>query len=588
MPPSAIETPERVSAFSFLQRFIPLIVCLSSLLPYLGTFRFAFVYDDFQQVINNPLILSWHNLPWMFKTDVWRFSNPLLVSNYWRPLFMVWLLLNRSLFGLNPAGWHIAAVLLHTAATYACFRLVLRLGGDLMIAATAALIFAVHPVHIETVAWISGATDSLMALFFLLSLLAFLNGWEAQSNKRWIWYGLSAVSFGMCVLSKETGLVLPAVVLAYILLFRSKRHRSWTSLAEAAAVPLLLFSAVALLYWIGRRYALSGVMHSRLQISVIELLMTWPSLLFFYLKHLLWPVGLGVFYGTTIVLHPSWTRLWFPLIGIVVLGAALTAIVIRKRDPLLSFACLIFLLPLAPAFIFLLLYPTDYAHDRYLYLPCLGFAIIVAKALRRFSPDVNRSTWFAVIALTLALSVATSAQVIYWANDLLLFDRATRTAPGYLPAFVSLGDALAARGRMPEARRVFEQVLKADPNNSSALFSLGLSSFLDGNNIDCERYLSRAVELKNLESDTSAVLAECRIRLGKFVEAEQDIRRALMLKPYKPGYGRVLAETLAGQGRLSEASTTAEAELKRHPEDIETRNLVERLHASKNVSIPQK
>ena len=71
---------------------------------------------------------------------------------------------------------------------------------------------------------------------------------------------------------------------------------------------------------------------------------------------------------------PSWTRLWLPLIGIGILGTALTAIVIRKRDPLLSFACVIFLLPLAPAFIFLLLYPMDYAHDRYLYLPCLGFA----------------------------------------------------------------------------------------------------------------------------------------------------------------------------------------------------------------------
>ena len=433
MPLSAIETPPRVSAFSSLQRFIPFIVCLSSLLPYLGTFRFAFVYDDFQQVINNPLILSWHNLPWLFKTDVWRFSNPLLVSNYWRPLFMVWLLLNRSLFGLNPAGWHIAAVLLHTAVTYVCFRLVLRLGGDLMIATTAALVFAVHPVHIETVAWISGATDSLMALFFLLSLLAFINGWEAQSRKRWVWYVVSAISFGLCVLSKETGLVLPAVVLAYILLFKKKRHQSWASRAKAAAGPLLLFSAVALCYWAGRRYALSGVMHSRVQISVIELLMTWPSLLFFYLKHLLWPVGLGVFYGTTIVLHPSSTSCWLPLIGIGILGTALTAIVIRKRDPLLSFACVIFLLPLAPAFIFLLLYPMDYAHDRYLYLPCLGFAIMVAMALSGFTGKVDRTTWLAVIALTLALSVATSAQVIYWANDLLLFDRATRTAPAICP-----------------------------------------------------------------------------------------------------------------------------------------------------------
>ena len=86
--------------------------------------------------------------------------------------------------------------------------------------------------------------------------------------------------------------------------------------------------------------------------------------------------------------------------------------------------------------------------------------------------------------------------MIYWANNLLLFDRARRTAPGYLPAFVSLGDALATRGRIPPLERVFEQVLKADPRDWSALFSLGLSSFLDGNNVDCERSLSRAVKVE--------------------------------------------------------------------------------------------
>jgi protein O-mannosyl-transferase len=586
MPVALDKHPVQSQNIAALQTLAPILIAAFAFVLYLGTFRFEFVYDDVMQVVNNPLILSWHNLPWLFKTDVWRFSNPLLVGNYWRPLFMVWLLFNHWLFGFNPAGWHITSALLHAVTTYFCFRLVNRLSGDTLISTVAALIFAVHPCHLETVAWVSGATDSLMALFYVTAVSAFVLGWEKPTASRWRWFLLSAVLFGMSLLSKETAATLPLLVVGYVLLFGKREVANWSDVARRVAIPLAIFGLVFLLYWMGRNHALAGVTHSRVQIGLTPLLMTWPWLLLFYVKHLVWPVGLSVFYGSSIVIHATWSRLWLPLIvDFLLFGLAITWMV-RARNKLVALAHLLLLVPLAPAFVFPAIFPVDFAHDRYLYLPCLGFAILVGIALRE-AADRFRSNWVPVTTTTvivLLLSAASASQLVYWANNVLLFDRATRMAPSFLPGYNALGEALATRGRMKEAMFVMQQVVKADPQNTQALFNLGLGSFLDGNYAQAEEYLSRTASLNALDGDTFALLAESRVRLGRYAEAESDIRKAIQVKPYKPGYRRVLALSLEGQGKTAEATAAAEDELRVNPGDAETQQLIARLKASRERS----
>src|SRR5581483_5010963 len=119
---SPSQAPPVFTRSSQLERYFPAVVVGIALVTYLATLRFGFVYDDHQQIVNDPLIRSWHNLPLLFKTDVWRFWHPTMVGNYWRPLFMLWLLLNYKLFGLTAAGWHISSVLVHTVASYLCYR----------------------------------------------------------------------------------------------------------------------------------------------------------------------------------------------------------------------------------------------------------------------------------------------------------------------------------------------------------------------------------------------------------------------------------------------------------------------------------
>lgn len=576
IPPSRSESRFRV------EPYLPFILCLVAALTYIAAVRFDFVYDDRQQIVNNGLIRSWRYVPLLFKTDVWRFLRPNGVSNYWRPVFMVWLLLNYKVFGLHPAGWHLAAVGLHVLATYLCYRVLKLLFGDSVLAFIAALVFAVHPVHIESVAWVSGATDSLMAIFVLLSLAGFVRGW--RGNKPLGWYLLSAFLLACGLLSKEPAVTTPVFALLYALLFDPKRERPWWK----RAMPFAWFGLVFVGYWMGRNFALAGVTHSHSFLSAWTLVLTWPSLLWFYLRHLLWPVGMSTYYGEVPVLQVSWSRFWWPLIADSIAAAVVVILARQSNWRRVLFAVAILLLPLAPAFYFPTLAPTDYPHDRYLYLSCLGFAMLVAMALETIGTKSRKGAFAAGIAIVLGFSVAVSAQMIYWSSDLLLFSRATQIAPYNLLSYNGLAGALARAGRNREAVVAFEQVLKLDPNNREALYNIGVYHFLQQDYSAAEPPLVRAVEFDGNDSESLVLLADTLNHEQRYREAEPLVRHAMELRPNDPNARRVLAETLAGEGKIAEAMQVGQAELEMHPDDLEAKELVEKLQSERGEGEAQK
>lgn len=548
---------------------------------YAASLRFDFVYDDRNQILLNPLIRSWTNIWWLFKTDVWAFWNPLYVGNYWRPLFMVWLLFNHSLFALNPAGWHALAVLTHVVAVCFVFYLALELSEDALLAMFAALLFAVHPSHVETVAWISGATDSLMADFLLPSLLCFIRGWKSNASaKKWLWLLGSALLFGCALLVKETAVVLAPLAICYAVIFGDD---SWKARLKRVGVAVLPLLAVCVIYMVCRRAVLHGVRHDNLQMSFGSILISSPALLWFYLKHLVWPFGLGLYYEIPPVQAVGWLNFWLPLLGCLIVGIGFAIFCWRRRDRLCAFGAVFLLLPILPVLYIPGLPIDDFAHDRYLYLPSIGFSLIVASLVRRLPWGSKTvfgvpATQFATAAvLIIGLCVGTASQQIYWASDVLLFTHAVEVAPGSANAFNNLGVALTARGRMKEARFAFEQVIKRNPNSAIALYNLGLGSFFDGDYSEADRYLSRAVKLAPLEADGWAVLAESQIHEDRFADAEASIRTAIQLRAFKPGYQRVLASALEGQGKTLEALKAAESELKRDPADPQTQQLLARI-----------
>src|ERR1700732_2154108 len=159
----------------------------SVLLPLLGLFTFVvysgslcfdFVWDDWPQIVNSPIIRTWSNLPRAFGSDLWYHVARNQV--YYRPLFVAWSMLNFTIFGLRPWGWHLGAVVLHIGAVFAVFWLALRLRLEYWTAALGALMFALHPIHIEPVTWISAASDTLVTIFVAIAFVAFLNKRDLQ------------------------------------------------------------------------------------------------------------------------------------------------------------------------------------------------------------------------------------------------------------------------------------------------------------------------------------------------------------------------------------------------------------------------
>jgi hypothetical protein len=314
----------RASLAAFLARpgTFEAIVFIAAVVAFLATTGFQFVYDDRAQVLNNPEITSWHRVFSYFGSDVWASFDPTRPQNYYRPLFFVWFRLNYLFFKLQPAGWHFAAVLLHATASLLAFRFAARLTGDRVTAAVAALLFAVHPVHIESVAWISGTTDPLMAIFLLSAMLCFLSWLQQGSTAKLL---ATFVLYALALLCKEPAIMLLpflAVLAGFYPLDgvfpADGRKPSRTVALRNGVLPLavLTFGYLAL-----RAHLLSGAAHNVNQLSLASVIYTLPTVALFYLRQSLVPVGLSFAYEMPAQLSATWQFFWMPLLVLVLVKA---------------------------------------------------------------------------------------------------------------------------------------------------------------------------------------------------------------------------------------------------------------------------
>src|SRR5208283_20511 len=210
---------------------LPAAILAATFLSYVATLVLGFVFDDHVLIVNNDSIRSWRYFPSYFTSHIWGFRYPHLLSNAYRPLFLIWLRLNDLVFGQHAWGWHLSLVAAHVAVTYLVYRLCLGLTRDGWVAAAGALIFGLHPVHVETIAEAAWADQPLSTFFILAAMLAFLRSREAGPRldsigaggdvrvaraKAWVgwpchvgWLAASLAFTAAALLSKESGLVLP-------------------------------------------------------------------------------------------------------------------------------------------------------------------------------------------------------------------------------------------------------------------------------------------------------------------------------------------------------------------------------------------
>jgi Flp pilus assembly protein TadD len=585
--------PTKSSTFGLSRRAGLIIVLALTALVYLDTARYQFTYDDRAQIVENSALRSWSYAPRCFVEHVWQPIYP-DERRLYRPLFTLYLLVNYQMFHLNPVGWHLLMIVWHMLAALLVFMLARRLLRDDMMALIAALIFGLHPAHIEAVAWISAVPEPMIACFMLGSLLAYLRwrdggitngeataaGSDTPPSKPAKWLGLSLGLYGLALLSKETALVMPLLVFAYEWLFNEHSTRRSTAIKRA-----LPFLALVLVFLVVRTAVLKNISYVSWNLPFTVTLMSIPSVLWFYAKLLVYPVGLSAFYDTPYVTHMD-ANFWLPLLAIIT-GAVLLSLW-GRRSKAIAFAAALLVLPILPVLNFPGLVEREIAHDRYLYIPSVAFALMVAVAIRKLKPDqqkvIGLPAWQAVVTLALTLTGAalTVAQTTYWSDDLQLFARGVVIAPNNDIAVTDYANEVFNRGRTDEAITAFTVVVERNPTYWLASFNLGSCYLRQGETETALAYRARAKEMHNLMNDLTGRTAFVDLRLGRLNEAEAKFRRAIAAHPEIPAYEYGLGVVLKEKGDFDGALAAFKASAVGNPDPLPAKSQIAELEARRS------
>lgn len=414
-------------------------------LVYANSLTGTFVYDDLRQVLRNPLVQD-NSMIWRALTsDVWAFKGDgsAAASNYWRPTFTAWHIINYRLFGANPVGWHVTNLLLHSSVCLLIFALLRRWAFSAATAFTIALIFCIHPVHVESVAWISGSPDLLFALAFLGSLW-FASAYAETGKVNF--FIVSAILYAVALGAKEIGIL--CLPIYYLAITASPVKPKEPVDAKMATLAL---GSLAVIYFMVRWSIIGAISRAPDDaVGFAGALLSIPSMFAFYLRQIFFPVWMGANYPLEPVGQIGFENFVLPLI--VSIAAVGAVVYLAKTVDKGRLAAAIFLLPLLPAMNATAFIPEQIVHDRYLYLPLLGSLMLVVPFAAKLISE--RNVLIAGVLISAALGFQTVRYNRAWANDLALWSW-TSTIDNSSFTAMQLGDELAEQQRYDEAVKAF-------------------------------------------------------------------------------------------------------------------------------------
>jgi len=586
-------TTEGLPLKTLYEKYFVRIVLLLTAIVFAGTLRFDFVYDDFPQILFNPFIRAWHFVPQYFVSSVGKQMSPFAPGNYYRPLFLVLLRASYSVFAKGPLGWHLVALVLHLLVTWLVYVLVKRMTGQFTLAWLSALIFGVHPIHHEVIAWVSATTESLFAIMFLAAFLAYL---QSREKARPFWTAVSCSLYVLALLSKETGIVLPLLVFAYDWIGyapaqgepRPEYARRFKSSFGAAAVYL----PIAFLYLFVRNRILAGLGHSLAPVSFGTWLLTLPSILVFYLRHWFFPVGLSESYD--LFYQPNWSlvHVLLPLSVLAVLGAAIWILRKRMDAKTVGYAMAWMVIPLLPALDTFVFRADELVHDRYFYVPSIGASLLIALIIER-AGKTRRGLFgqpFHVVgagfALAVILAFLAARATSFWVDDYTLFSRAHQIAPWNGTAMTNLAAELIDRNDLSGAETILEMGYRNDPTDFRFAFNLGRLLYRKGRYPEADAYIRQTMKLYPDLGDAYVYLGEIQLKQDHPAEAQRSLRRAVELNPYSAPFHTSYGIILALNGDCATAAQQFEAALALNPGEGLTELQLARCRAATSPARP--
>src|SRR5438034_7290 len=554
---------------------VPVLIAVVTFAAFLPTLQNQFVsWDDAENFLENPHYrgLGWTHLRWMWTTHL----------GHYIPLTWMTLGLDYLLWGMNPVGYHLTNLLLHAANAVVFFFVVRRLltraltspserGHALAVSAgVAALVFAIHPLRVESVAWVTERRDVLSGLFYLSAILVYLLACEGGARGRG-WYWLSVAVFVGALLSKSMVVNLPVVlvILDVYPLRRLGGSIGWRSeparRVYVEKIPFLLLAAAASAIAVMAQSSVHAVA-SLAQLSVQGRVAISTYGLSFYLWKMVVPVNLSPVYELRPPVNP-WATPFLLSYG-VVLALTAIALALRRRVPGLPAAWVAYIVVLLPVLGIFQSGP-QIAADRYTYLAGLGWAILAGAGLLACRHATRFLIRGSAVGVLVGLGVLTWNQVHVWHDAEKLWTHALAIDPKSSVAHSNLGSALIAQGKPAEASEHFREALRINPNDADDHTNLGMALAQQGKLSEAVEHYGQALKIKPDFGKAVSNLGSALARQGKLIEASDQFRRALEIMPDNADVHYNLGMALARQGKPAEASEHFQAAVRINPNDAD-------------------
>lgn len=569
-------------SFSFLDQLgtgrIIILISLFAFLAYANSLGGDFVFDDNEQIVENQDLRSWDNVARGFTTDVWAFREKGDTANvpaplpYYRPLFTATLTIEYQLFGLQPQLWHLISLLLHTVCSIELFFIILLISGRKFVAMIGSLVFAVHPVHTESVSWISGMTDPLFGVFFLAAFYFYLKqkgeGIASPQKRKYLLFSL--LCFVVAAFAKETALSLAILIFGYEMAVSQESLKQRLTGAFKCAMP---FVAASMIYLIPRYAVLGERMLSNPQAPDRPLsytLLTLPFVVCSYLLHLVWPVGLSVTYDTRFITTLASRSFILPAIVLAVL-VGLLIYFRRMVSREVWVALLLIFVPLLPVLNLGQVSQEQYlVFDHYLYLSVAGLGYLAGLALAKLAEAQSEKLSLAAAAvLVLALAVGTHLENRAWADSYTVWSNAARVSPNYWAPQYNTALELIKLRQFAEARDKLERAVSLNPDEPMIYDALGRAYLGLGDLWTAEAKIKRALELNPEMFESLNNLGTVYFEAKDYAKAERYFTEALRANASATVARYNLARCYARKGDYNKAAREFEHFLKTSPDDAE-------------------
>lgn len=609
--------------FSSIKKFLSLkyiaisIILAVSVAVYLNTLSNGFVYDDGSQVVNNPWIKDIRFIPDIFLSHVWAFQGVGWVSNYYRPLMHIILMIDYYIFGLKPWGFHLTNIIFHAGVSVLVFLIASMLinhparreerpsppltpfsgvtGGDkregdeysLLLPLIAAILFATHPIHTEVVAWVSGMPELSFTLFYLLSFYFYIKA-NGEYGKHLM---LSILFFFLSTLCKETALTLPILLLAYDYSFKKDLHQRIevgqgfspaltpdrviqglkAGLPYRLIIRYLPYLIVSGIYFIIRTYAIGvfAPLKRYGELSSYEYLINIFPLFIQYLEKLILPINLNAFYVFH-PLHSVWE--WKAIVSIILTLTFISFVYVsRNIHRVVFFSLLWIVIPILPVLYIPALGDNTFA-ERYLYLQSVGFVMLASititkilqfKVLKQTTVPIIISI---LIAMTGIYSIETIKRNHVWQDDYTLWVDTVKKSPDGPQPYNSLGLSYHNKGMIDKAIESYHIAIRLMPDYPEAHYNLGNAHYSKGQIDKAMEHYQIALKLKPDFPEAHTNMGNVYSDTGLLDKAIEHYQAALRIKPDFPESHINLGTAYHDKGWIDEAIEHYQIALKLRPD----------------------